>query len=115
MPSTSGKVARITGTAPRRPTQETISVSRAPKRVSASTTLVASGRATIVVLALTRLGARDTLMVSWVGLRGAVPVILATFPLVEGIPQAELIFNVVFFIVITSVLVQGTTSAPRVC
>ena len=77
--------------------------------ISAVLILVARPVATVAVLALTRFGARETLMVSWVGLRGAVPVVLATFPLVEGIPQADLIFNVVFFIVITSVLVQGTT------
>ena len=77
--------------------------------VSAVLILVARPVATIAVLTLTRLGLRETLLVSWVGLRGAVPIVLATFPLVEGVPQAEVIFNVVFFIVITSVLVQGTT------
>jgi cell volume regulation protein A len=52
---------------------------------------------------------RAKLMVSWVGLRGAVPIIMATFPLVQGLEKAELLFSVVFFIVVTSVLIQGTT------
>ena len=47
--------------------------------------------------------------VSWVGLRGAVPIIFATYPLIENTPHASLIFNIVFFITIVSLLVQGTT------
>lgn len=71
--------------------------------------LVARPLAVLLTLTPLRVPFRDTLLVSWVGLRGAVPIILATFPLVEGLPQSEVVFNTVFFITITSVLVQGTT------
>ncbi|MCC8034864.1 MAG: potassium/proton antiporter [Rikenellaceae bacterium] len=47
--------------------------------------------------------------VSWVGLRGAVPIIFATYPLLNGIPHARMMFNVVFFITIVSLVIQGTT------
>lgn len=52
---------------------------------------------------------KEKLMISWVGLRGAAPIVLATFPLTENIPHAMEIFNIVFFVVIISVLLQGTT------
>ena len=51
--------------------------------------------------------------VSWVGLRGAVPIIFATYPFVSGVPHAKEIFNIVFFITIISLIVQGT-SVPYV-
>lgn len=55
-----------------------------------------------------RLPVRDQALVAWMGLRGAAPIILATFPCLAGLPQADLIFDIVFFVVLTSVLIQGT-------
>lgn len=56
-----------------------------------------------------RVNMRSRWFVSWVGLRGAVPIIFATYPVVEGVPGASQIFNIVFFITIISLIVQGTT------
>lgn len=60
-------------------------------------------------LMFSRFDLRSKLLVSWTGLRGAVPIILATFPLVAGLQHAELFFSIVFFVVVTSVIIQGPT------
>ncbi len=52
---------------------------------------------------------KDKAFVSWVGLRGAVPIIFAIFPVVENVPHARLIFNIVFLCTLVSLLVQGTS------
>ncbi|WP_445734466.1 potassium/proton antiporter [Mariniflexile sp.] len=52
---------------------------------------------------------RRRFYISWVGLRGAVPIVFATYPLLAGIDKAHMIFNIVFFISVTSILIQGTT------
>jgi cell volume regulation protein A len=58
-------------------------------------------------LAFSRMSWREQTLVAWVGLRGAVPIVLATFPLLAGVKQADTIFHLVFFIALTSVVLQG--------
>jgi cell volume regulation protein A len=77
--------------------------------VSAFSIIVARPISVFLSMAASRMTIREKAMISWVGLRGAVPVILATFPLLAGVEEAETIFHLVFFIVLTSVLVTGTT------
>ncbi len=64
-----------------------------------------------VFLSLTpfKMKMRRRFYISWVGLRGAVPIVFATYPLIAGIEKASMIFNIVFFISLSSVLIQGTT------
>lgn len=76
-----------------------------------SLVLILLARPISVFLALMfyKTGMRKKLFISWVGLRGAVPIVLATYPLTAGIEKANIIFNLVFFISVTSVLIQGTS------
>ncbi len=72
--------------------------------------LIARPLAVFVSLAGTkRFDSRDKLFLSWAGLRGAVPIILSTIPLMQGVASAPFMFNVVFYAVIVSVLVQGAS------
>jgi potassium/hydrogen antiporter len=75
-------------------------------------TLVARPLATFLTTAPAGYSVREMTLVSWSGLRGALPMVFATFPVIEGIPKAELFFNLVFFVVITSALIQGATIDP---
>lgn len=52
---------------------------------------------------------RRRFYISWVGLRGAVPIVFATYPLLAGVEKANMMFNIVFFISVTSIIIQGTT------
>ena len=66
----------------------------------------------IIGLAISPYNNSEKLFISWVGLRGAVPIILAISPIAVGIPDATTLFNVVFFIVLISVSIQGFSLGP---
>jgi cell volume regulation protein A len=57
-------------------------------------------------------GVRERTLLGWAGLRGAVPIVLATYPSAEGLHQSATIFNAVFFVVLASALIQGPTIEP---
>ena len=73
---------------------------------------VARPIAAAVATAFERFNAGERLILGWAGLRGALPVFLATFPVTESIPRSLEFFNIVFFAVLVSALVQGATVAP---
>jgi cell volume regulation protein A len=74
--------------------------------------LVARPLVTIACLAPFRYGLAESIAIAWLGLRGAVPIVLATFPVLSGVTGAEEMFDLVFFVVVVSALLQGTTSRP---
>lgn len=71
--------------------------------------LVARPLVIFILTAFSRFSLRDKIFISWGGLRGAVPIVFASYALVAGVPHADTIFNIVFFISISSVLIQGTS------
>lgn len=80
--------------------------------IAAGLIFVARPVSVFLLLMFSKFDLRQKLMISWVGLRGATPIVLATFPLLAGIPQADVIFHIVFFVVLVSVLLQGSTIVP---
>jgi cell volume regulation protein A len=77
--------------------------------ISAFLILIARPIGVFGSLLLNKANRRSKLFLSWVGLRGAVPIVFATYPKIAGLAQSDMIFNLVFFIAITSVIIQGTT------
>ncbi len=80
--------------------------------VAVVTAVVARPLAAVLVTIGTGFDVRERLMLGWAGLRGGTPIVFATFPVTAGLDQGLLIFNVAFFVVLVSTVVQGTTIEP---
>ncbi|MGD7009656.1 potassium/proton antiporter [Metabacillus sp. 84] len=74
--------------------------------------LVARPLGVFISMMFSKYSFKEKLFISWAGLRGAVPIVLATYPLMANIENDNLIFNVVFFVVLLSALLQGATISP---
>jgi len=77
--------------------------------ISAFLILIARPVSVFLSLMFFKVKNRNRWFISWVGLRGAVPIVFATIPLLRGVEKADMIFNIVFFISLSSVIIQGTT------
>ncbi len=80
--------------------------------IAAVLVFLARPLAVLVATAFAPLGMTERLVLGWAGLRGAVPVVLATFPVIEGVEDSGDFFNIAFFAVLISTLLQGTTFEP---
>ncbi len=80
--------------------------------LSAVLILVARPAAAVAATVLSPFAMRERLMLGWAGLRGATPIWLATFPVVAGVDSSERLFDLVFFVVLTSTLIQGASFEP---
>ena len=80
--------------------------------IAAFMTIAARPLAVFLCLFAFKMKKREKSYISWVGLKGAVPIIFATYPLIANVEKAQMMFNIVFFTTLVSLLVQGTTVAP---
>jgi potassium/hydrogen antiporter len=80
--------------------------------IAIATAVVARPLATVLVTAFTGFSLRERLLLGWAGLRGATPIVFATFPVTAHLDQGMLVFNVAFFVVLLSTTLQGTTIEP---
>jgi cell volume regulation protein A len=77
--------------------------------ISAILILIARPISVLISLSFFKINWNEKLYIAWVGLRGATPIVFALYPIIYQVPEARLMFNLTFFVVLTSILIQGSS------
>jgi potassium/hydrogen antiporter len=92
--------------------EELVDIAPKGAAIALVTAVLARPAAAVAATVLGRFSLQERLMLGWAGLRGATPIVFATFPVTAGLEDGHLMFNVAFFVVLLSTVLQGTTIEP---